>query len=209
MSNQNLIFRKENGVMVLKNPIILRTIEEIGDLFSKYAQSFIDQIRHSTTWQIWRYKNEDCYLNSRAWKNPFADCFDYSVIHGNLILNEGAEVMWNALTGLAAHTVFSNANARTGVGDSSTAAADTQTDLLGSNKSYKAMDGGFPVLSGTGNDTVEFQSVYNDNEGEHAWNEFVVDNGGGAGKTLNRKVSSQGTKGDAQVWTLKVSIQLT
>jgi len=50
--------------------------------------------------------------------------FEERVIEGNLLLREGVKAIFDLLCGNA-ETAFSNANARIGVGDSSTAAADT------------------------------------------------------------------------------------
>ena len=163
-----------------------------------------DKVRFPTLWEIWRYKNHDDFMASREDGNPFNFLMDYTDFGGNLLLNEGAEVIWNALTGLSAITEFNNTNARIGVGDSSTAEADTQTGLQGST-SFKAMDTSFPALSGTGNDTCEWQSVFGSGDGNQAWNEFTVDDG--TSVNLNRKVSAQGTKSSGQTWTIKVSIQ--
>lgn len=206
--SEKLSFQKQNGVWVLTNPILLKTKEELIDLV-KEAYKFLDCVKVKTTWQIWRHKTYEDWLEARHWMNPFLNCFDFSVIHGNLLLNEGAEVFIDALTGLQAVTLFNNANARIGVGDSNTAEADTQTGLQGGTTSFKAMDTGYPQKSGTGNDTVTFQSVFGTGDGNHAWNEFTVDNGNTANKNLNRKVSGQGTKSSGQTWTVKVSLQLT
>lgn len=172
-----------------------------------YIPKFGDVLKFGTLWEIWRYKNDDDFFASREAGDPDAYAYDKSEIPGNLLLNEGAQAIWRALTGLAAITQFSNANARIGVGDSTTAEADTQTGLLGSSVTYRGMDTGFPQITGTGNDTVEFQSVFGSADGNHAWNEFTVDNGATAGVNLNRKVSAQGTKSSGQTWTVKVSIQ--
>ncbi|MGH7849087.1 MAG: hypothetical protein ACREOP_02190 [Thermodesulfobacteriota bacterium] len=166
-----------------------------------------DCIIFKPIWTIWRHKNEDDFGYARERRDLDILCFDKSEIPGNLLLNEGAEVIWTALFA-GGITLFNNTNARIGVGDSSTAEADTQTALQGST-SFKAMDTSFPALSGTGNDTIEFQSVFGSAEGNQAWNEFTVDNGNSANKNLNRKVSAQGTKSSGQTWTIKISIQAT
>src|SRR5271154_6153221 len=70
----------------------------------------------------------------------------YEVIDraGNLLMFGGASALWERLIG-AGVTAFDNTNAYIGVGDSSTAAAATQTDLQASaNKLRKAMDATYP-----------------------------------------------------------------
>jgi hypothetical protein len=87
--------------------------------------------------------------------------YEKSVIEGNLLLNEGITEFLSLLTGASA-TAFSNANARLGVGDSTTAAAATQTALQGTtNKLYKAMESGYPTVT---NQSVNFRSVFGSSE---------------------------------------------
>ena len=175
--------------------------------FRVYRPKFRDKIKLASFWEIRRYADDFKFAESRALGEPDRNCYKYSPIHGNLLLNEGAEVIWTALMG-GAYTVFDNANARIGVGTSAAAEADTQTALQGST-AFQAMDTSYPLLSGTGNDTIEFQSIFASADGNQAWNEFTVDNGSSPNKNLNRKVSAQGTKSSGQTWTIKISIQAT
>lgn len=133
---------------------------------------------------------------------PF--CYDLARIDGNLGLNEGIGVLLTLLIGTGG-TVFSNANAYTGVGDSSTAASATQTGLqAATNKLYKAMDTSYSSISAQ---TCTWQSTYQSADANFAWNEFTVANGSSDASTnLNRKVSSQGTKASGQVWTLQIAV---
>lgn len=130
----------------------------------------------------------------------------YEVVEGegNLLLNEGIDLIWDLVTG-AGGTAFNNANARLGVGDSSTAAAATQTDLqAGANKLYKAMEAGFPTSTAQ---AVTFKASYGVAEALFTWNEWSVDNGAAAAINLNRKVEALGTKLGG-TWTLTVTITL-
>lgn len=173
--------------------------------FPVFRPKFRDKIKLATFFEIRRYANEDKYLESKALGEPDRSCYKYSAIHGNLLLNTGAAVIWEALTA-GTHGLYDNSNARIGVGTSSTAEADTQTALQGTT-AFQGMDVGFPNITGTGNDTVEFQSVFGTSDGNIAWNEFGVDNGAVELVLLNRKVSAQGTKAMGQTWTVKISIQ--
>lgn len=131
--------------------------------------------------------------------------YEKNVINGNLLLNEGITEFLSLLTGGAA-TAFSNANARLGVGDSTTAAAASQTALQApANKLYKAMEAGYPAVN---NQSVNFRSVFGSSEANFAWEEFSVMNGADetTAKNLNRKVSSQGTKASGQTWQLDLTI---
>ena len=131
--------------------------------------------------------------------------YEKKVIEGNLLLNEGITEFLNLLTGGTA-AVFSNANARLGVGDSTAAAAATQTALqAATNKLYTAMEAGYPTVT---NQSVNFRSVFGSSEANFAWEEFSVMNGAdeATAKNLNRKVSAQGTKASGQTWQLDLSI---
>ena len=133
--------------------------------------------------------------------------FDRTDLPGNLMLNEGINEAWLILTATGSPTTFSNANARLGVGDSNAAENATQTDLqAASNKTYKAMDGGFPT---TGTQAANWKSTFQSADANYAWNEFTVDSGASALKNLNRKVSAQGTKASGQTWALTLTITIS
>lgn len=157
-----------------------------------------DHIKYKTHWTIRKYLDDAAYAKGEA--------YDQVEIDGNLLLNEGIQALLDLGIG-AGGTAYNNANARLGVGDSSTAEAAGQTDLqAASNKTYKAMEASYPSRSGQ---TLSFRSVFGSADANYAWNEFSVDNGAGAGKNLNRKVSTQGTKASGQTWTLDLSITLS
>lgn len=129
----------------------------------------------------------------------------FALAYGNLFLNEGLNELWNLVCGAAA-TAYNNANAQLGVGDSTTAAAATQTDLQAStNKLFKAMDASFPT-SGTSQKGT-FKSTYGTSDANFAWQEWSVRNGSSeaAAKNINRKVESLGTKSTG-TWTLTVDL---
>lgn len=127
------------------------------------------------------------------------------VVEGNILVTAGIALLEDLLIG-AGGTVFSNANARLGVGDSSTAAAVGQTDLQAAvNKFRRVMEATFPSRTGT---TISFKSSFATGEANFAWNEWGVFNAASAGTMLNRKVESMGTKSSG-VWTLEVTITIT
>jgi hypothetical protein len=136
--------------------------------------------------------------------------------HGNLLLNAGITVLLNLLIGAGGQTSFANANARLGIGDSSTAASATQTGLQAATNHYwQLADATFPSVS---SQTVTCQCTVGGTAANFAWNEFVMDNDGTAGSTttaptysstvvaLNRVVSAQGTKTSGQSWVLSLAI---
>lgn len=128
----------------------------------------------------------------------------------NIALNTGKAEIWALVIGdSAAH--FNNTNARIGVGDSSTAAANTQTDLQAAvNKAYGKMESSYPQQSTTTttDDTVEFQSSFGSGDANFSWQEFVIKENTG-GVCLNRKVSNQGTKASGQTWLITLKLQAT
>lgn len=162
-------------------------------------------------WFIERFRDEEAFLRGEKSSVIDADGRELpaeSIIEGNLLLNEGIAVVLDLACAMASPTAFSNAAAYLGVGDSSTAAAATQTGLQAStNKAYIAMESGYPQRS---NQTVSFRSVFGSSDGNFAWAEFTVANGNSdAAANLNRVVSSQGTKASGQTWTLTLTITLS
>jgi len=145
---------------------------------------------------------------------------------GNLLVIGGASVQWQTLigngTGTAgqALTFYNNANAYISVGDSSTAAADTQTELqAATNRTRKAMDATYPQHTDTtgtaGSKSIVFRSTFATTDANYAWQEWGIFNGAGTGgppttggRMLNRKVESLGTKTSAATWVLTITLSL-
>ena len=130
----------------------------------------------------------------------------YQIIEGegNCLLNSGIDEMWDLIVGGSSNH-FDNTNAQIGVGDSSTAADATQTDLqAATNKTYKGMESGYPTST---SQKATFKSSFGDSEANYTWNEWVVKQSTSA-KCLNRKVENLGTK-TSGTWTLEVSITLS
>jgi hypothetical protein len=146
-------------------------------------------------------------------KRAFADKylgtveFDSGDPDGNLCLNSGIQGFEKLIAGLSSPpTAWNNASAYLGVGDSTVAAAATQTDLQAStNYTYVGMASGYPSQS---SQTLSWQSSFGSAQANYAWNEFVVSDASskGSGTCLNRLVSSQGTKTSGQTWVLTLSI---
>jgi hypothetical protein len=152
----------------------------------------------------------------------------YAVVEkeGNLLVIGGASVLWENLivagsgTAGAANGLFNNSNARISVGDSSTAAADTQTELqAATNRLRKAMDATYPLhtdSTGTaGSKDIVFRSTFATTDANYAWQEWGIFNGPGTGgppttgaRMLNRKVESLGTKTSAATWVLTITLSL-
>ena len=134
----------------------------------------------------------------------------YEIIEGedNCLLNSGINEMWDLITGAVtgATHIFDNAAATIGVGDSDTGAAVTQTDLQAAvNKTYKAMEAGFPTSA---SQKATFKSSFGSGDANYEWKEWVVKQLTSA-KCINRKVEAMGTKAIGTTWTLEVDLTLS
>lgn len=147
---------------------------------------------------------------------------DHTPIVGNLLMNGGASVLWERLitknpsTGTGGALIgYSTDNAMIAVSTDATAAAVTQTALQGSTSVYfGSMEAGYPAhTDGTAATTareVQFRMVATTSEANNAWNEWgVFSSSSAAGRMLNRKVQSLGTKTSAAQWTLTVTLGLS
>jgi hypothetical protein len=142
--------------------------------------------------------------------------YDVDEREGNVLVIGGASALWQRLIGTAV-TAFDNTNARLGVGNSTTAAADTQTDLQAAagaaNRQANAMEAGYPQhtdSTGTaGSKSIAYRASFATGEANFAWNEWCVANGvPGVGRMLNRKQEALGTKTSAATWVLTVTLSL-
>lgn len=139
---------------------------------------------------------------------------------GNLLMYGGVSCLWQTLIGNGTTTAgqsltyFNNAQAAIGVGDSTTAAAATQTNVqAATNKLRKAMDATYPShTDGTtsGAATITFRSTFASADANFAWQEWGVFNSAtdATGRMLNRKVESNGTKASGASWQFSVSLSI-
>jgi hypothetical protein len=143
------------------------------------------------------------------------------VVEGNLLMYGGASCLWQwaigngTTTAGQATTYVSNARAAIGVGDSTTAAVATHTDLqAATNKLRVGMDPSFPThTDGTasGSASATWQATFSTSQGNYAWQEWALFNSSTAatGRMIQRKVQSQGTKPNNEVWTIAVTLSLS
>lgn len=145
-------------------------------------------------------------------------------IVGNILTIGGASVLWETLIGNGtttagqALTYFNNAQAAIGVGNSATAAADTQTNLLGAvagtDRFRVAMDATYPLHTDTtgtaGSKSITYRSTFGTGTANIVWNEWGVFNSAtdGTGRMLNRKQEALGTKTSAASWVLTITLSL-
>jgi hypothetical protein len=160
-----------------------------------------EPIQWQVAWRIDKYRADDRSA-------------PYAVVEGsgNLLVYGGASALWQRLIGTGV-TAFDNSNAYLGVGDDSTAAAATQTDLqAATNKHREAMDATYPLhTDGTGsssNAVITYKSTFETGDANFTWSEWAIFNASSSGRMLNRKVFSGGTKTSAEAWSLTVSITL-
>lgn len=136
----------------------------------------------------------------------------------NLITTSGLTFLANRIVGVTTVNPLSAGYTRIGVGDGTTAAAVGQTDLQGTNKFYKQIvSSGYPTVTGG---VMVWQSIFGSSQGNYAWQEWAIDNGGTgtAGGTandnstvsstlfFNRSVASLGTKASGTTATITVTI---
>ena len=146
-----------------------------------------------------------CRVRVEKYRDGESDPYEVIEVDGNILVNTGIALMEDLLIG-AGGTVFSNANAHLGVGDSTTAAAASQTDLQAStNKFRKAMEATFPSRSAQ---TLTFKSSFGTGDANFAWEEWGTFNASSAGTMLNRKVQSFGTKSSG-TWVLTATITIS
>jgi len=154
------------------------------------------EIMHvKTEWKLEKFKGAEALKRNEA----------YEVIEGkgNVMLNEGANLLWTLICG-GAGTPYNNANSRIGVGDSNTPEDPAQTGLLGGNQLYKGMDATYPTY-GTERKAV-FRSTFLEAEANWHWQEWTVDNGAVDAININRKVADLGTKPPTEIWRFTVTL---
>ena len=159
---------------------------------------------------VWRARWS---VEKRWGDDPAVEPYEVLEREGNLLVYGGASALWDLLIGAGNVTAFNNSNAYIGVGDSNTAAAATQTDLqAASNKVRVGMEASYPShTDGTsdGSDDCVFRSVFGTGSANFDWEEWAVFNASTAGRMLNRKVETLGTKTSAAAWTFTVTLSLS
>lgn len=109
-----------------------------------------------------------------------------------MLVNLARDMIADALIGGSTYTKFTNAAAHLGIGDSSTAFAASQTDLVAAtNKTRKPMEATYPQRTAN---VVVWKSSFGPSDANYAWNEVGVFNAAAAGQMLSRKVVTLGTK---------------
>jgi hypothetical protein len=128
---------------------------------------------------------------------------------GNLLLNAGITQLLRLLTNIGPATAYSSGVAYIKVGNSSTAASASQTDLQGGSVAEMPMDAGYPAIS---SQTATWRATFDTGDANFAWEEVGVKNASGAVSSsvvlLNRKVQSFGTKASGAIWTMTLNLTI-
>lgn len=135
---------------------------------------------------------------------------------GNLLMYGGASCQWETLIGNGTNTgsgnlqYFNAANTYIGVGDSSTAEAATQTNLQATTNKLRNLVSAVTHTDGVivGSASCVFVATFATTDANFAWNEWGIFNNTSAGRMLNRKVASLGTKTSAAAWVATATLTL-
>jgi hypothetical protein len=169
--------------------------------------------------ELWLPRSEGC--PSDFLREYGMDPDEITVVEGNLLVNEGIQLLIDLLIGSSSNT-YNNANSFCGVGDTATAEAATQTELLATqnaaNRFYKGMVASYPQRPGSnGAQSADWRSDFTSGEANFVWNEWTIARGAttasGSGflvgtVNLNRKVQSLGTK-TTGTWTLTGTVTVS
>jgi hypothetical protein len=124
---------------------------------------------------------------------------------GNLWVTTGIDEIFLLMGGLGG-APWNNANALIGIGDDTTAPADTQSDLLAPvNKTYKGMDVGYPQAGAA--KSMLWRATFAAGDANYDWQEFTLKHNG-SGICVNRGVSFLGTKVPGSVWVATLTLSL-
>jgi hypothetical protein len=173
-----------------------------------------DAVSWKTNWRIDKFKDQkDTIAQAMQLGTPIEQAktqFNHAFLEtqkfaSNIALNVGLQELIDIICGLGTPTKWDSTNSKIGVGDSNTAEAASQTGLQAqTNKTFKAMDLGYPIRS---NQTVEWRATFGSADANYTWEEYTVANAAGEGaKNLNRKVASKGTKSLGETWVLSLQI---
>jgi hypothetical protein len=157
----------------------------------------------------------------------FAENEPYEVLEHdiNLATNLGVQALWRIFVGLGTSAApsatnraafFSSSNAYIGVGNGTTAPSQSDTNLVGTSKYFKAMDSGYPQAPSfdpNGSRQVMFMATFGTTEANFAWNEVGLANADLNANTngilFNRSTVSWGTKTSSDTWTVAIVLRVS
>jgi hypothetical protein len=129
----------------------------------------------------------------------------FDVVEGdNLLLTTGGTLLMDRLTGVTS-TALDATNARIAVGDSTTAASASQTDLQAATNKFRQVVDAAPNRSGA---TTQWVCTYGLAVANFPWNECGLANAASGANLVNRIVQNMGTKSGSQQLVLTISATL-
>ncbi len=123
---------------------------------------------------------------------------------GNLMMNAGINLMLDLLIGGGGDD-FDTGNGYLGVGNSSTAEAATQTDLIGASTARVALDAQASLAA----HILTFVATFGSAAGNFAWAEVGIFNASSGGTMLTRSVAALGTKASGATWVLTITLEVS
>lgn len=154
---------------------------------------FANQILRGGRFRLATYRAKPVYEKGIWVRDEFLDDLPLDVQEtNNIYVNSGGALLLDLVMG-AGGNAYNNTNSYIGIGDSSTAPAVGQTDLVAAtNKLRKAMDATFPSRA---SQVSTFRSTFATGDANWVWNEIGLFNAAAAGTMLCRAlVSSPFTK---------------
>lgn len=150
-----------------------------------------------------------CKTIVEKYRDGEAEPYERREVDGNVLSYGGASALWDCLINASPTAPnFASATAAIGVGDSTTAAAASQTGLqASSNKTYKAATISHTDGTSSSAATSSWTATFGASDANYAWEEWGIFDNTTPTRMLNRKVESLGTKVNGESWT--VTIQLT
>lgn len=137
--------------------------------------------------------------------DPDAVPFEVTEPAHNLLMTNGVNQLWQIVTGQGG-TLFSGTNAYVGVGDSTTTAVASQTDLQAATNKLRKQVASAPTIS---SNVATFTAAFATSDANYAWNEVGVFNASAGGTMLNRFVTSLGTKTTSASWTVNIALTIS
>jgi hypothetical protein len=138
--------------------------------------------------------------------------FDRTEYFGNVITTAGYTRLSNLLTNQGGTQALDATHTRIGVGDGTTAVANTDTDLSALSGSTHRLFNVVSAAGTVGTLTLAFTASFATGDANFHWQEFGIDVGQTAQGTtvaallFNHALSDQGTKPNTQVWTATATI---
>ncbi len=143
---------------------------------------------------------------------------------GNALTRQGLRRIMDRLAGTASNQALDATHCRIGVGDGSTAFANTDTDLSAAagstHRQFELVDSAPSVGTGASSGVLTFVATFETGDANFPWTEWGIDGGTADGTTvtsegnttpglINRKVTSLVTKTSSVAATITVTITIT